>query len=142
MPAPGIRAARWQAPAPASTRNASRSSAPGQAARVGCEQPIWAGVEEERSKEGPGTRRRYVRIEEAAAYTSLTVRHLHDLTRLGRIPHLRVGRVVIYDLDALDEWLAGFAHMPAEPPGRRTLGGLPGHRRAEGSLPAGRRPRR
>lgn len=55
---------------------------------------------------------RYVRINDLAAYTGLTVRHLHDLTSDGAIPHARVGRVVLYDLTRIDEWLAGMG-VPA-----------------------------
>lgn len=55
---------------------------------------------------------RYVRIDELATYTGLTVRHLHDLTRAGLIPHMRVGRVVLYDLVSIDEWLAGMVVAP------------------------------
>lgn len=55
---------------------------------------------------------RYIRIDELAAYTSLTVRHLHDLTRRGEIPHIRVGKVVVYDRHAIDEWLGSQA-VPA-----------------------------
>ncbi len=72
--------------------------------------------------------RRYVRIEEAAAYTSLSVRHLHDLTRLGEIPHIRVGRVVLYDLVAIDEWLAGMKAGAGEAGADRPLGLRQGRR--------------
>jgi len=58
-------------------------------------------------------RRRYVRIDELSFYTSLRLRHLHDLTRLGEIPHLRVGAVVLYDLEAIDAWLAAHRVEPA-----------------------------
>lgn len=52
---------------------------------------------------------RYVRITALAGYTGLSVRHLHDLTRTGTIPHIRVGRVIVYDLFAIDAWMAARA---------------------------------
>lgn len=52
---------------------------------------------------------RYVRITAVAGYTGLSVRHLHDLTRTGTIPHIRVGRVIVYDLFAIDAWMAAQA---------------------------------
>jgi len=52
---------------------------------------------------------RYLRIDGVAQYTGLTVRHLHDLTRLCQVPHIRVGKVILYDRQAIDDWLAGRA---------------------------------
>ena len=73
---------------------------------------------------------RYVRIEGIAAYTALTVRHLHDLTRRREIPHIRVGKVVLYDKVAVDEWLSGRQTQPAQlPDWRRPIGAAPARRR-------------
>ncbi|MHB1446406.1 MAG: helix-turn-helix domain-containing protein [Acidimicrobiales bacterium] len=85
---------------------------------------------------GPGSGRgdaensRYARIEGIAAYTALTVRHLHDLTRRREIPHIRVGKVVLYDKVAVDEWLSGRQTQPAQlPDWRRPIGAAPARRR-------------
>ncbi|HZT97415.1 MAG TPA: helix-turn-helix domain-containing protein [Chloroflexota bacterium] len=82
--------------------------------------------------DGPaGAEGRYVRIEAVAAYTALTVRHLHDLTRRREIPHIRVGKVVLYDKVAVDEWLSGRQTPPAEwPQWRRPIGAVPARRGA------------
>jgi excisionase family DNA binding protein len=85
------------------------------------------------NRSGPGeVGDRYVRIEGIAAYTALTVRHLHDLTRRREIPHIRVGKVVLYDKVAVDEWLSGRQTPPAEWPQqwRRPIGAAPARRGA------------
>jgi hypothetical protein len=52
---------------------------------------------------------RYVRTPEAAKYLSLSPVTLEKDRVSGQrgIPFARIGSVVIYDLDRLDEWLAG-----------------------------------
>lgn len=86
--------------------------------RTGQPTGVYVGTET-----APAPARRYVRIDELSAYTSLTVRHLHDLTRTGTIPNVRVGTVVLYDLFAIDSWLAGLASRAQTPrAGREPVG--------------------
>ena len=47
-----------------------------------------------------------VRPREAAYVTSLSPRKLWAMTASGEIPHLRVGRCVLYPLDQLEQWIA------------------------------------
>lgn len=55
----------------------------------------------------PQTHRRKLRTREAAAYTGLAKSTLEKLrVRGGGAPYMRVGRVVVYDQDDLDRWLA------------------------------------
>jgi excisionase family DNA binding protein len=51
--------------------------------------------------------RRKLRTREAAAYTGLAKSTLEKLRVTGRgAPYIRIGRVVLYDPDDLDAWLA------------------------------------
>jgi excisionase family DNA binding protein len=50
-------------------------------------------------------RRRIVDEAAAADYLHTRATHLRDLRYGGKIPHLKLGRLIRYDLDALDAWL-------------------------------------
>lgn len=50
-----------------------------------------------------------LRPREAAKVLGIGARLLWSETNAGRIPHVRIGRAVIYPLDALREWLAAQA---------------------------------
>lgn len=53
------------------------------------------------------THRRKMRTREAATYTGLAESTLEKLrVHGGGCPYMRVGRVVVYDPDDLDAWLA------------------------------------
>jgi excisionase family DNA binding protein len=43
--------------------------------------------------------------DETAAYTRLSVSSIRKLTARNRIPHIRIGRRVLYRRAELDEWL-------------------------------------
>jgi len=53
----------------------------------------------------PG-KRLALRPREAAQALGISERHLWTWTNQGRIPHVRIGRSVIYPRDVLDRWLA------------------------------------
>jgi len=42
----------------------------------------------------------------AAQSLGISPRHLWSLTNQGKIPHVRIGRAVIYPRDVLERWLA------------------------------------
>ncbi len=46
---------------------------------------------------------RYMDKREAAEYTSLSIRNLES--RLGEIPHFRVGKKVVFKKSELDHWI-------------------------------------
>ena len=46
-----------------------------------------------------------LRAPEAARAIGISERALWSLTNAGQIPHVRVGRAVVYPLRALEEWL-------------------------------------
>jgi excisionase family DNA binding protein len=51
------------------------------------------------------TNRRYVNINEVAEYTSLPVKSLYELASLGRIPSIKLGRRVLFDLQDIDKMM-------------------------------------
>ena len=46
--------------------------------------------------------KRYVGIREVSEYTSLPVKTLYDWASLGKIPSIKYGRRVLFDLDDID----------------------------------------
>lgn len=46
-----------------------------------------------------------LRPKDAARVLGIGQRLLWELTKLGRIPHVRLGRCVVYPVAALTEWL-------------------------------------
>ena len=49
------------------------------------------------------TNKRYVSIKEVSEYTSLPVKSLYELAGTGRIPSIKMGRRVLFDLQDIDE---------------------------------------
>jgi len=47
-----------------------------------------------------------LRPPEAAQALGISERLLWDMTKRGEVPHLRMGRAVVYPVAALDRWLA------------------------------------
>ncbi len=50
--------------------------------------------------------KRYVNIKEVSEYTSLPVKSLYELAGTGRIPSIKLGRRVLFDLNDIDQVLA------------------------------------
>ena len=50
-------------------------------------------------------RRPLVDVNGAAEYLGTTTRHLRRLVSERRIPHTKIGGLVRFDLDALDQWI-------------------------------------
>ncbi len=53
------------------------------------------------------TNKRYVNIKEVSEYTSLPVKSLYELAGTGRIPSIKLGRRVLFDLAEIDRVMAG-----------------------------------
>ncbi len=51
------------------------------------------------------TNRRYVNINEVSEYTSLPVKSLYELASQGRMPSIKYGRRVLFDLDDIDKMM-------------------------------------
>ena len=51
------------------------------------------------------TNRRYVNINEVSEYMSLSVKSLYELASQGRIPSIKYGRRVLFDLQDIDKMM-------------------------------------
>ena len=51
------------------------------------------------------TNRRYVNINEVSEYMSIPVKSLYELASQGRIPSIKLGRRVLFDLDDIDKMM-------------------------------------
>jgi len=61
--------------------------------------------------------RRLISIKEAAAYTSLSVHTLYTMVSQRRIPFVKVGGALRFDLALLDQWIKQHTVMPMPPKG-------------------------
>ena len=59
--------------------------------------------------------RRLIAIKEAAEYTGLSVHTLYTMVSQRRVPHVKVGRLVKFDVDLLDRWIKQHTVMPMPP---------------------------
>ncbi len=50
--------------------------------------------------------KRYVSIKEVSEYTSLSVSTLYEWSGTGRIPSIKIGRRLLYDLSDIDQLMA------------------------------------
>ncbi len=53
-----------------------------------------------------GYTKRYVSIKEVSEYTSLSVSTLYEWSGTGRIPSIKIGRRLLYDLSDIDQLMA------------------------------------
>ena len=54
------------------------------------------------------TNKRYANIKEVSEYTSLPVKSLYELAGTGRIPSIKLGRRVLFDLQDIDKIMDSF----------------------------------
>lgn len=50
--------------------------------------------------------KRYANIKEVSGYTSLPVKTLYEWASLGRIPSIKLGRRVLFDLNDIDSFMS------------------------------------
>ncbi len=50
--------------------------------------------------------KRYVDVKEVSKYTSLPVKSLYELASTGRIPSIKLGRRVLFDLNDIDNFMS------------------------------------
>ena len=62
--------------------------------------------------------RRLIDIKSAAAYTGLSVHTVYTMVSQRRIPYVKVGRLVKFDLVLLDAWIKQNTVMPMPVIGR------------------------
>ena len=60
-------------------------------------------------------RRPLVDIDTVAAYLGVSVRHVRRLVDERRIPFIKWGHLLRFDLDEIDEWLQGCRFPPLRP---------------------------
>lgn len=58
---------------------------------------------------------RLVSVKEAAAYTGLSPHTIYTMVSQRRIPFVKVGRLVKFDLDLLEKWIKQHTVMPMPP---------------------------
>ena len=75
------------------------------------------------------TNRRYVNINEVAEYTSLPVKSLYELASLGRIPSIKLGKRVLFDLQDIDKMMESMKRTcnKEEEIANKILGGIHGN---------------
>jgi excisionase family DNA binding protein len=56
--------------------------------------------------------RRLVSIQDAATYTGLSIHTVYTMVSHRRIPYVKVGRLVKFDLELLDKWIKQQTVMP------------------------------
>jgi excisionase family DNA binding protein len=55
---------------------------------------------------------RLVSVKEAAAYTGLSPHTIYTMVSQRRIPFVKVGRLVKFDVDLLEKWIKQHTVMP------------------------------
>lgn len=50
--------------------------------------------------------KRYANIKETSEYTSLPIKTLYEWASLGRIPSIKLGRLVLFDLNDIDSFMS------------------------------------
>jgi excisionase family DNA binding protein len=75
------------------------------------------------------TNRRYVNINEVSEYTSLPVKSLYELASQGRIPSIKYGRRVLFDLQDIDKMMESMRRTcnKEEEIANKILGGVHGN---------------
>ena len=61
--------------------------------------------------------RKLIGVAEAAQYTGLSVHTVYTMVSQRRIPYVKVGRLVKFDLPMLDAWIRKNTVMPMSPKG-------------------------
>ncbi len=75
------------------------------------------------------TNRRYVNINEVSEYMSIPVKSLYELASLGRIPSIKYGRRVLFDLNDIDKMMESMKRTcnKEEEIANKILGGVHGN---------------
>lgn len=74
---------------------------------------------EQGSVKGESTlQRRLVTVEDIATYTGLSIHTVYTMVSQRRIPYVKVGRLVKFDLVLLDAWIKQQTVMPVLRPSR------------------------
>ncbi len=73
--------------------------------------------------------KRYANIKEVSEYTSLPKATLYEWASIGRIPSIKLGRRVLFDLHNIDEVMASLkrAYLQHEKTANKIIGGIHGN---------------
>ncbi len=75
------------------------------------------------------TNKRYANVKEVSEYTSLPVKTLYEWAGTGRIPSIKAGRRVLFDLHDIDKIMSSFKRTAdkCETTANKIVGGLHGN---------------
>ncbi len=70
--------------------------------------------------------KRYANIKEVSKYTSLPVKTLYEWASIGRIPSIKLGRRVLFDLQDIDQIMANLkrSYLQHEKTANKIIGDL------------------
>ncbi len=73
--------------------------------------------------------KRYVNINEVSEYTSIAVKTLYEWASIGRIPSIKLGSRVLFDLKKIDEIMANLErpYLQHEKTANKIIGDLHGN---------------
>ena len=73
--------------------------------------------------------KRYANIKEVSRYTSLPVKTLYEWASIGRLPSIKLGRRVLFDLQDIDQIMATLKRpsLPHEKTANKIIGGIHGN---------------
>ena len=68
--------------------------------------------------------KRYVNIKEVSEYTSLPIKTLYDWASRGRIPSIKYGRRVLFDLEDIDRIMSSLKRNTGEKTVNKIIGDI------------------
>jgi excisionase family DNA binding protein len=70
--------------------------------------------------------KRYANIKEVSEYTSLPVKTLYEWASVGRVPSIKLGRRVLFDLHDIDKTMASLKrpYLQHEKTANKIIGGV------------------
>ena len=73
--------------------------------------------------------KRYANIKEVSEYTSLPVKTLYELASIGKLPSIKLGRRVLFDLNDIDKVMANLKrpYLQHEKTANKIVGELRGN---------------
>ncbi len=73
--------------------------------------------------------KRYANIKDVSAYTSLPIKTLYEWASIGKMPSIKIGRRVLFDLDDIDELMASLKrpYLQYEKTANKIVGELHGN---------------
>ncbi len=73
--------------------------------------------------------KRYANIKEVSEYTSLPVKTLYEWASIGRIPSIKLGRRVLFDLSDIDKVMVSLKrpYLQHEKTANKIIGGINGN---------------